>query len=330
MRKIRLNLILCFLGIVLGAGQGAAAEPLQPLTIRLNWVPNVEFAGILVAKEQGLYVEAGIELTITPWAVGIEPIDEVVAGRAQIGVQDGSRIIEASAAKKPVKAIAAIYQRTPVCLIGKRGQGIQTLEQLKGKRIGINAPETELTVKIMLANQGIPANEVTFVQRGWELQPLIEDRVDVIVGFMNNEPLLLKEKGIDVSYIPAFKYGYDFYSGVYFVNETSLREKPALMQKFLDVTLRGWREAFKDPAAAAKLIVAQYYPNGSVTQQTESLKVFQMLATVGIGENLLGYMEESFWAKGVDILYNYKQIDRKIPAQDVFTLDLLKKTGAAK
>ncbi|OQX21832.1 MAG: hypothetical protein BWK80_32085, partial [Desulfobacteraceae bacterium IS3] len=69
----------------------------------------------------------------------------------------------------------------------------------------------------------------------------------------------------------------------------------------------------------------KYYAEESVQHQTESLKVFNYLATVGIGENLIGYMEEQFWQKGIDILYNFKQIEKKIPAGDVFTLEFLKK-----
>ena len=47
--------------------------------------------------------------------------------------------------------------------------------------------------------------------------------------------------------------------------------------------------------------------------------------TWGIGEGLLGLMEEEFWAKGVDILYTYQQIEEKIAAKDLFTLQFLKK-----
>ncbi|MDM8524388.1 hypothetical protein QUF80_13555 [Desulfococcaceae bacterium HSG8] len=37
-------------------------------------------------------------------------------------------------------------------------------------------------------------------------------------------------------------------------------------------------------------------------------------------------MEEEYWAKGIDILHKFKQIDKKIPAADatdVFTLKFL-------
>jgi NitT/TauT family transport system substrate-binding protein len=316
--------------MVLCVGQGYAAEPLQPMAVQLNWIPNVQFAGILLAKERGWYAEAGIDLTVKGWEEGVVVIDEVVAGKAQIGIEEGITLISARAAGKAVKAIAVDFQKTPYCLLSKKTIGIEQPKQLVGKKVGIDSPGTELMVKIILASQGLRFEDITPVPVGWDLQPLIKDELDAYPAYMNDQPLIMKEQGYEVTYIPAFKYGYDFYSGVYVVTEEMIQKQPELLQKFLNITLRGWREAFKDPAATAQLIVAKYYPDGSVPQQTASLEVFQMLATVGIGENLIGYMEEPFWAKGIDILEKYQQIDKKIPAKDLFTLEFLKKISSQK
>ena len=84
--------MVCLTMAALSAGQGLAKEPLQPMTpmtVQLNWVPNVQFAGILLAKERGWYRDAGIDLTIKGWEEGVSSTDEVVAGRAQIGVAEG-------------------------------------------------------------------------------------------------------------------------------------------------------------------------------------------------------------------------------------------------
>ena len=45
---------------VLLAAPAYAKDQLKPLTIQLNWVTNVQFAGVLLAKERGWYKEAGI------------------------------------------------------------------------------------------------------------------------------------------------------------------------------------------------------------------------------------------------------------------------------
>jgi ABC-type nitrate/sulfonate/bicarbonate transport system substrate-binding protein len=317
--------------VVLYSGQGFAKEPPRPLTIQLNWIANVEFAGVLLAKERGWYEDAGIDLTIKPWKSGLSPIEEVIAGKAQIGVAEGADIIIARSKGEKIRAIAAKFQKSPLCLISKQKLGIKTPEQLRGKRVGIYHPSNTLMIKIVLADVGMKYDDIIPVEVGWDIQSLLDDRTDVHPGYMNDEPLSIKEKGYETDVIPAFKYGYDFYGEVYFVADTMIQKQPELIQTFLNVTLRGWHKAFKTPLETARMIVAEYFPKGSVPQQTESLKLFHTLATVGLvlGDNMIGIMEGRFWARGVDILYKYKQIDKKIPATDLFTLEFLKNVPIA-
>jgi len=317
------GIMLCLFSMIMCSGAAAADDALQPMTIRLNWAPNVQFAGILLAQERGWYEDAGIDLTIKGREIGALPIEEVLTGKAQIGVVGGERLIEAVSTGSALKAIAAIFQKTPLCLMSKKAHGIETPEDLIGKRVGINSPGSELMIKIVLAHQGLRFEDITPVQIGWSLQPLIDDKVDVCTAFMNDEPLTMRARGYEVTYIPAFQYGYDFYSGVYVVSEAMLREHPALIQRFLDVTLRGWKEAFQHPDETARLIVAQYHPDGSEQQQIESLKLFRMLATLGEGKKFLGMMEVQAWATGIERLYEFQQITQSIPADEVFTLEVL-------
>jgi len=317
------KMMMCLLIVVLWSGQGIAKEPLQPVTIQLNWTPNVQFAGILLAKERGWYEEAGIDLAVRWWKAGIDLAGEVVTGKTQICMAEGADIIKARSEGKNIRAIATQSQKSPVCLMSKKKDGIKTPEQLRGKRVGIDQPAAILLMKIVLGNVGLAYNEIVPVKIGWNIQPLIDDLTDVCPCYMNDEPLIMREKGYETDVIPAFKYGYDFYSGVYFVTDTMIRKQPDMIRKFLDATLRGWEEAFKDPAATAKLVVEKYYPEGSVSQQTESLKVFKFLAKLAEGRKRLGWMEEEYWAKGIDILHKFKQTERKIPAADVFTMKFL-------
>ncbi|MDM8550265.1 ABC transporter substrate-binding protein [Desulfobacterales bacterium HSG2] len=325
MKKVCVKVMVCLIIVAICGGRGLAKEPLQPMTIRLNWVTNVQFAGVLLAKERGWYEEQGIDLTIKGWEQGISSIDEVLAGKAQVGVIEGADIIRFRAKGKKIRAIATQFQKSPFCLMSKKNRGINTPDQLAGKKIGITAPSGELMVKIVLASRGLNFNDITPVQMGWDIGLFIDDSVDTMQAYMNNEPFLLKEKGYDVNYLPAFKYGYDFYSGIFFATDKMLMEHPDLIQKFLDVSRRGWQESFKELPGTVQLIVEKYYPEGSVRQQTESLKVFKYVAAMGIGKSLIGFMEERTWRKGIDTLHKFGQIEKKIPATDVFTLEFLKK-----
>ncbi|GEM_PF-4804710 len=53
MKKVCVKCLCLF--IMMGvAVSGYSAEPLQPLTLQLNWMQNVQFAGVLLAKEKRL------------------------------------------------------------------------------------------------------------------------------------------------------------------------------------------------------------------------------------------------------------------------------------
>ncbi len=322
MKKTLMSLLAAL--VVCSWGQALAEEPLQPLTIQLNWVTNVEFAGVLLAKERGWYEEAGIDLTVKGWQSGVSAVDDVLDGKAQIGVADGSRIIKNRAKGAPIKAIASAFQKSPYCLISKKEKGIQTPDQVAGKKVGFNSDDSRLMIRTVLVDQGLSLDDVTLVQRGWDLELLLNDKIDVMGGYMNNEPLTMREMDYQPDILPAFKYGYDFYSGVYFVTEEMIQSHPDLIHRFVDATLRGWKAAFEAPQETAKRIVENFFPDGSVQQQVESLKVFELLATIGVGTPSIGYMERPFWQKGIDILYRFKEIDKRLPAEAVFTSRFLK------
>ncbi|GBC60904.1 hypothetical protein DENIS_1864 [Desulfonema ishimotonii] len=322
--KNLVKILLCLFCITFIAIPGYAEESLQPLTVQLGWFPAANCAGILIAKDRGWYKESGIDLTVRPWKPGVFTPDEVAGGKAQIGIAAGSLLIKAITDGTPVRAIAAQFQKSPLCIISKKEKSIRTPAQLAGKRVGFGPPKTKLMAKIVLASQGLDFNDITVAEAGGDLRFLIEDRVDAMSGFINNQPLTMKELGYEVNCIPAFKYGYDFYSKVFFATDEMIRKQPEQIRKFLDVTFRGWREVFEDPAAAARLIVSNYNSKVSVQQQTESLKTYQYLAFSGVGEDLIGFMEERVWQKGIDTLYKFQVTDRKIPVDKFFTLAFLK------
>jgi ABC-type nitrate/sulfonate/bicarbonate transport system substrate-binding protein len=107
-----------------------------------------------------------------------------------------------------------------------------------------------------------------------------------------------------------------------------LQEQPDVLETFLRVTFRGWREALRDPVAAAQCIVEHYYPEGEVQQQTEELKLYRFLATRGVGERLLGIMRDAVWTKGIEILHQSGQIEHTFPANELSSPELLKRIYA--
>lgn len=317
-RKIFLSFLLVLCCVAYGN-----ATNLQPLVVQLNWIPNAQFAGILLAKENGWYKDEGIDLTVKGWRFGISSVDEVLSGKAQVGVVEGDVLIRARADGKKLKAIGVQFQKSPFCLLSKKEKGIIRPEHLVGKRIGVNSPDSQMMLGFVLESVNIGVKDVHIVQAGWDLQPLIQDEIDVFTAFINHDPQIMNETGYKVSVIPAYRYGYDFYSGVYFTDENMIDNNGDLLYRFLKATSRGWNEAFENPDSAVRTVIEKYYPEGRTGQQIQALKVFEELATLGTGKGMTGIMNEKMWRKGINILLQYGYIDRKISAGDIFTPDIL-------
>ena len=76
----------------------------ETVTLQLKWLHQFQFAGYYAAKALGYYRDAGLEVNIIEAIPGKSPIDAVVEGKAEYGV-DVTRLLLARAEGKPVVAL---------------------------------------------------------------------------------------------------------------------------------------------------------------------------------------------------------------------------------
>jgi ABC-type nitrate/sulfonate/bicarbonate transport system substrate-binding protein len=100
---------------------------------------------------------------------GADPIDEVLAGRAQYGV-GASELALRRAQGKPVVVLAVILQHSPLALIARGGHA-QSVHDLAGKRVMLMPHETELYA--YLQREGLPPSRIVQVQHSFDAADLI-------------------------------------------------------------------------------------------------------------------------------------------------------------
>ncbi|MBQ1502114.1 MAG: ABC transporter substrate-binding protein, partial [Firmicutes bacterium] len=114
MMKKYLFILTMLAALVLAGCSGSPAEnsaedDLTPLTVCLDWTPNINHAGIYTALANGYFAEEGLDVTIT------QPADNyalqlVAAGQAEIGVSYQEEVTFARTEDIPVVSIAAVLQ----------------------------------------------------------------------------------------------------------------------------------------------------------------------------------------------------------------------------
>jgi NitT/TauT family transport system substrate-binding protein len=270
------------------------------MTVQLDWIANVQFAGVLVAKEAGWYDQAGLTVAIKPIDLQTmtTSVGPVLKGTNMIGIADGLVLLNARADHKPVKAFATMLQAPPLCILALRDGPIHTFHDLVGKRIGLHAYD-HVQLRLMLAYNHLTEKDVTAVDIGDDLTSLIAHQIDAQVAYTIDEKVDFELKGYPTTVFPAYENGFVTYSQVYYTTDGFLRDHPRDLVTFMEVTNRGWREAFAHPAETGRMVVRKYLKDGDPVYQERSLEEIEHFAT--LESSKLGSMRLSTWAKSCEV-----------------------------
>lgn len=298
------------------------AATIQPLSLQLNWIRNVEFAGNWYAMEQGFYEEEGVDLTVVDWAPTIEPIQNVVSGTAGIGfVSNGLTIASARAQGLPVKAFAAGFQKSPGGLVSLKESNIQSPQDLEGKIVGIQQTG-RLTWDAFAAVNGLQNVETSVV--GFDATPLVSGQVDAYMGYSTNQPLALAEQGIETNFMFYADYGFPRYDLVAFTTDDGLANNAEVIQGWLRATLRGWQYTMDHSDEVAALVVEKYGQDLSLDQQKGELNAqIPLMQSSDTQAHSLFWMNEDVWQTGVENLQSIGEVPDSLSVDDFVSQDIL-------
>ncbi|MDP3300579.1 MAG: diguanylate cyclase [Sulfuricurvum sp.] len=254
---IKRHIFLLLLGILLFPSS-LFSKPLEEVTLQLRWLHQFQFAGYYMAAHKGYYRDAGLKVRILEVGdTNPHPVDEVVSGRAQYGVGNSGLINERQNGK-PVVALAALFQSSPNVWILRKDSGLSTVRDLLDKRLMMtkNIENTELMA--LFKNEGVDINKLNIIESSFDINDLIQRKVDAFNGYSTNEPYYLKQQGIEYVIIDPRKYGIDFYSDCLFTSDEELKSHPQRVKAFRDASLRGWAYALAHPEETIDVILHDY------------------------------------------------------------------------
>ena len=246
-----------FLSVACSKPADRAKGP-DKVSLRLAWVYDMAEVGILVAKDKGFYEKEGIDLEIKPGGFGLDPLKLVAAGSDDVGVGGAVNLLLAREKGIPLVAVAAEFQNTPVGFIVRKDSGILNFQDFKGRKVGVQTgTDTDTLYRALLAKSGMSAKAVHEVPIQFDPTPFVSKQIDVLPGYVTNQPITLKNQGIETAVITAASQGLSVYGNVYFVSEETLKNNPDLVRRFLRATKAGWEQAMGNRADAIAAIKAR-------------------------------------------------------------------------
>lgn len=307
------------------SGIAASTNPPTPVNVQFAWIPTIEYSGFYMAEDKGYYTEENLAVTLNPYSfeTPLNPIDEVVAGKAQFGTASAGAILLARAEGKPVVAVATIYQRNPSVLVSLAEKNIISPQDLAGKKVLIDTSSADSVVyTAMIAHQeGLDPAQVNIVSRtDFSNDPLIKGEVDVMDAFINNQPIQLEQAGYKINLIIPANYGVDTYANVIFTTEEMVAKNPDLVEGFVKATVRGIQSAMDDPKEATTLIAAR---NQEINLASELESMNRALPLFNPAGSRPGMMTAETWTRTYQLLLEQGFLKKPTEVEKAYTLTFL-------
>ena len=186
--------------VVPSTGPSGSQAGLRPVTLLLGFQPDVQFAPFYLAQQDGLFADAGLDVTI-------EHSDDVIRlvadGQSEFGVADATDVMIARTSGIPIKYVSTLYGHFPVALIGAPETLPAEPSGLAGLRIGTPGRfgSSWHALLALLDAGGLTEDDVTIREYPQfnQVEGLLNGDVDLITGFRANEPLRLEAQGFEVA-----------------------------------------------------------------------------------------------------------------------------------
>lgn len=292
LKKLFVNrkLFMLILFVLLSALSFSKEKELKKIVLKLKWDHKFQFAGYYAAKEKGFYEAKGLDVEIQEIKGNENPVEAVVAGKAQFGIGGSDLIIE-KASGKNIIILSSIFQHSHLGFVAKKDSGIENIHQIKDKKIAMSSHSKELLV--YLYNEGIDINELSISPK-----PLVEDGYVLDEFDMSSYSLLdstygFDKRGIDTVFFSPKSSGMDFYGDSIFTSEYFFKRNIPLVEDFVEASIEGWDYALRNKEEMVDIIYKKYSAKRNRIQlMNEAIEVDKVIMPQIVK---IGYTNKGRW-----------------------------------
>jgi len=321
------------LGAVLALISGLAlARPAgaETVTFGTDWKAEAEHGGYYQAIATGIYQRYGLDVTLRQGGPQVNHAQLLAAGALDFNQAPNSFVpLNFAEQKIPMVAVAAMFQKDPSVLIAHPGQGNDSFAALKGKPIMISGDTrvgSWLFLKEKFAYTDDQIRPYTF-----SVAPFLADPKAIQQGYLSSEPYTIESQGVHPVVLLLADAGYASYGAIIQTSEKLVREKPDLVQRFVDASIEGWYSyLYGDPGPGNALIKKD---NPEMTDALIAYGIAKLkeygIADSGDAKTMgIGAMTEPRWRDFFDTMVKAGLYPAGMDFQKAFTLRFVdKKVG---
>ncbi len=241
--------------LLAACGPAAPAEDeLMSIRLPMGFIPDPQYAPYYVAVEKGYFAEEGFEVEFD-YSFETDGMALVGANELPFAIVSGEQVVLARAQGLPVVYVLEWFQKYPIAVVSKADANIETPADLNGRSVGLPGffgatyvGYAGLLSSNDLVQEDVNASEIGFTQ----VESLLTDQVEAVVGYGNNEPVQLAAQGEDINILYVADF-IDMVANGIITNEETIAENPEMVEGFTRAILRGLEDTLNDPDEAFEI-----------------------------------------------------------------------------
>lgn len=313
------------LALVLAAAPAAFAQ--EKASLRLNWLYYGFHSFFPLGVDKGFYKDEGIDLAIGEGQGSGRAVQIVGAKSDTFGLSDGASVIAGITKGAPIVAVMGVMNKSPFAVIARADANIKTVKDLEGKTIAATTGEAGLTIfpAIVQANK-LNGDAIKFVRvdGAGKLVAMLEKRVDAMLGGLENQSLILAQRGLAVTDIAYADVGANTLGLVIHVHRDTLAASPKLVQGFVRATQKAIAYAEKNPDEAIAAL-AKIKPDLDKDLAMKQLKAgLTLVRANGSAGQPIGWMNPADWDNTLKMGREYSELKTEMKAADFYLNNIAK------
>lgn len=308
------------------AGSFVSADTDVPFT--LDWKFEGPSAPYFLAIDNGHFADADLDVEISAGQGSLDAIPKVATGAYPVGFADINSLVKFldQNPDAPVTAVMIIYDKPPFAVVGRKSQGINSVEDLEGSVLGAPPPDGAWAqFPVFAMENDLDMEQITVEPVGFPTREpmLAEGKVDSVTGYSFSSFLNAVRLGVpeeDLTTILMADHGVALYGNAIIVNTDYAYSNPAIIKGFLGAVAKGVSDAAADPAAGAAAVIKRN-PAGDVELETWRLELAleANIVTDYVQEYGLGNIDEARFRTSLEQLAVTYEFQNEPDMSKIFT-----------
>ena len=259
----------------------------EKVVFATNWKAQAGHGGFYQALADGTYKRMGLDVEIQQGGPQVNNRPLLPVGKIDF-LMGGNLLLSFDNVKNgvPTTVVAAIFQKDPQAVFAHPGQGYDKFSDLaKASPIFISKDGQFSFWQWMKAEHGFKDEQLK--PYAFNVGPFLADKKSVQQGYSISEPISIKaQAGFDPVVHLLADNGFSTYSTTIETRADLVKNKPELVQKFVDASLIGWYNYLYGDNRAANEMIMKANPETSAANIAGSIELMKKLGIVDSGDAL--------------------------------------------